>query len=263
MGEQEAPERDAGPEAGGDVAGREGRGVPVGEQEGDDPAGDGDFGALVGEDEEGAEEGCFVVEGGFEEGAFGGGGRWGGGCGCGWWGLRAGDGVVPRVEERGLGVGEVGFVGSEGPGCEEEVEDGDRDREEVVGRPAVAVGDERRGDQRADRSAQAVAAVEGAERAGGVGQVGAEDVVERQIQRQAQTGEEEGDDDDGEGRRAHERDVRDYHQRFGQHERFGAAESSDEQVGEGGGADEAEGVGHEDEGDNGVADSVEAFDVRN
>lgn len=61
--EHEAAEGDAGPEAGGDVAGGAGGRVPVSEQEGDDPAGDGDFGALVGEDEDGAEEGRFVAEG--------------------------------------------------------------------------------------------------------------------------------------------------------------------------------------------------------
>lgn len=165
VGEQESAERDAGPEAGGYVAGGERGGVSVGEQEGDDPAGDGDFGALVGEDEEGAEEGRFVAESCFEGGAFGGGGRCGGGLG----GLRAGGGVVCGAEERGLGLGEVGLVGSEGPGCEEEVEEGDGEGEEVVSRPAVVVGDECGGDQRADRPAQAVAAVEGAERAGGVG----------------------------------------------------------------------------------------------
>ena len=42
------------------------------------------------------------------------------------------------AEERGV-VRQVGFVGSECPGCEEEVEDGDAEGNEVVGRPAVAV----------------------------------------------------------------------------------------------------------------------------
>lgn len=54
MGEEEAAQRDAGPEAGGDVADVRGGGVPVGDEEGDDPSRDGDFGALVAEDEKGA-----------------------------------------------------------------------------------------------------------------------------------------------------------------------------------------------------------------
>lgn len=62
VGEEEAAEGDAAPEAGGDVADTGGGRVPVGDQEGDDPAGDGDFGALVGEDEEGAEDGGFVPQ---------------------------------------------------------------------------------------------------------------------------------------------------------------------------------------------------------
>ena len=38
VGEEEAPERDAAPEAGGDVADAGGGGVPIGDEEGDDPA---------------------------------------------------------------------------------------------------------------------------------------------------------------------------------------------------------------------------------
>ncbi|KAF6229208.1 hypothetical protein HO133_007324 [Letharia lupina] len=58
--EQEAAEGDAGPEARGDVADAGGGGVPVGDEEGDDPARDADLGALVAEDEEGAQDGGFV-----------------------------------------------------------------------------------------------------------------------------------------------------------------------------------------------------------
>ena len=55
MREEEAAQRDATPEAGGHVTYvLRGVRVPVREQERDHPAGDGDFGALVGEGEEGA-----------------------------------------------------------------------------------------------------------------------------------------------------------------------------------------------------------------
>ena len=86
--------------------------MPVGDEEGDDPAGDGDLGALVAEDEEGAEDGGFVCEGGFEKfGARVGGG--GGGRG-----VRVGRGRV-EVERGG-----VFFVGAEGEEGEGEVEEG-------------------------------------------------------------------------------------------------------------------------------------------
>ena len=107
--EQEAAEGDAGPEAGGDVADAGGGGVPVGDEEGDDPARDADLGALVAEDEEGAQDGGFVREGGFEEGGAGG-GR----------GVGVRGGGVQGVEGRG-----VLFVVAEGEEGEEEVEDGD------------------------------------------------------------------------------------------------------------------------------------------
>ena len=108
--EGEAAERDAGPEARRDVADAGGGGVPVGDEEGDDPAGDGDLGALVAEDEEGAEDGGFVCEGGFEE--FG--ARVGGGGG-----VRVGRGRVEEVDRGG-----VFFVGAEGEEGEGEVEEG-------------------------------------------------------------------------------------------------------------------------------------------
>lgn len=62
MGQGEAADCDAGPEARRDVSNARGRGVPVGDEEGDDPAGNGDLGALVGEDEQGAEDGGFVLQ---------------------------------------------------------------------------------------------------------------------------------------------------------------------------------------------------------
>ena len=78
--------------------------MPVGDEEGDDPAGDADFGALVAEDEEGAQDCGFVGEGRFED--FGAGGR----------GIRVGGGGVQGID--GWGVFFVVAVGEEG---EEEV----------------------------------------------------------------------------------------------------------------------------------------------
>ena len=110
VGEQEAAERDSGPETGRDVADAGGRGgVPVGDEEGDDPARDGDLGALVAEDEEGAQDGGFVRQGRFEVvGARGGGG---GVRSC--WGVEQVDGCG------------VSFVGAEGEEGEGEIEEGD------------------------------------------------------------------------------------------------------------------------------------------
>ena len=82
--QQEAAQRDAAPEAGGDVPDARGLAGAVRDEEGDDPAGDGDFGALVGEDEEGAEDGGPVAEGLLEEDGFAGRGAAAGGVrGCG------------------------------------------------------------------------------------------------------------------------------------------------------------------------------------
>ena len=67
VGEQEAAEGDAAPETGGDVTDVGWGGVPVGDQEGDDPARDTDFGPLVTEDEESAQDGGLVGESGLEE----------------------------------------------------------------------------------------------------------------------------------------------------------------------------------------------------
>ena len=72
MRESEAPEGDAGPEAGGDVAYLRGVAAAGGDEVGDYPAGVADFGALVGEDEEGSSESCTVGNGGFEEVEFAG-----------------------------------------------------------------------------------------------------------------------------------------------------------------------------------------------
>lgn len=113
VGEQEAAEGDARPEPGGDVADAGGRGgVPVGDEEGDDPARDGDLGALVAEDEEGAQDGGFVRQGRFE--VVGARGRRGGGVR----GRRGGG----AEEVDGCGVL---FVGAEGEVGEAEVEEGD------------------------------------------------------------------------------------------------------------------------------------------
>ena len=63
----------------------------------------------------------------------------------------------------------------------------------------MVVGDEGGGDEGANGSADAVAAVEAAEDGGVVGQVGAEDVVRGELAGDAEAEEEEGEDDDREG----------------------------------------------------------------
>lgn len=70
------------------------------------------------------------------------------------------------------------LVGAEGPPGEDEVRGRDAERQEVEVRPDDAVRRHGGGDQRADGAADAVAAVEGAQRGGAVDEVGAEDVVE-------------------------------------------------------------------------------------
>ena len=92
-------------------------------------------------------------------------------------------------------------------------------------RAAAVAGDESGGDERAYSAANAVAAVEAAEGLRRMGEVGAEDVVERQIQRHAQAGKEERAHDEGEWRLTHEQDVGERHEGLGQHESFGAAET--------------------------------------
>ncbi len=239
MREQEPPQRDAGPEAARHVPDARGRRVPVRDEEGDDPARDGDLGALVAEDEEGAEDGGFVGEGGFEGGGGG-----------------VGEGGEEGVE--GLGVR---FVGAEGEEGEEEVGEGDGQGDEVEGGPGAVVGDEGGGHEGADGGADAVGAVEAAEGGGRVGEVGAEDVVGGQVGGDAEAEEEKGDDDGGEGRPADEHDVRGHHDGFRQDEGPGAAEAGLQGLGDGRGGDEAEGVGDEDERDDGVADLVVLFHV--
>ena len=110
VGEEEAAACDAGPEARGDVAGVHRGGVSVSDEEGDHPAGDGDFGALVGEDEKGAEDGGFVAEGFEEERGFGARAA-----------LRVGEvGVLGGARfgrGRGFAGGRVGVGGGGGTGC--------------------------------------------------------------------------------------------------------------------------------------------------
>ena len=243
--EEEAAERDAGPEARGDVTHAPRRRVPVRDEEGDDPAGDGDLGALVAEDEEGAEHGRLVREGGLEELGAGGGGR-----------VRVRRGRVEGV--RGWVVGFEGAVGEE---AEDEVGERHGDGDGVEGRPGVVVGDQRRRDQRADRGADAVGPVEAAERGGRVGQVGREDVVRGQVRGYAPAEEEEGDDDDGEGGPADQHDVGRQHGGLGQHERLGPAQAGLQDLADGSGGDEADGVGDEDERDDRVAYVVVLFHV--
>ncbi len=140
--------------------------VAVVDEEGDDPAGDGDFGALVGEDEESAEEGCFVADGLLQQLDFG---------------LFVCFGCCPArcgSFERGEELdGHVLFVGTESPPGENEVEGRHAEGDEVEVRPDDAVSDHAGGHEWADGTSNAVAAVEGAEGGGAVDEVGAENVV--------------------------------------------------------------------------------------
>ena len=90
--------------------------MPVVDQEGDDPAGDGDLGALVGEDEEGAEDGGAVGEGVFQLGP-----------------LASGGVAVGGAERLVRGRWGVEFVGAEGEESETEVDERDGEGDEVEG----------------------------------------------------------------------------------------------------------------------------------
>ncbi len=163
VGEEEAAEGDAGPKARGDVADARGGGVPVGDEEGDDPAGDADLGALVAEDEEGAEDGGLVGEGGFEEfGAGGGVGVRGGGA----------------EEVDGRGVVFVVAVAEEG---EDEVGYGDGEWNEVECGPGMVVGDQCRCHQWADCCTDTIGSMEAAKCSCRIGEVCTEDVVRSQV----------------------------------------------------------------------------------
>lgn len=84
-----------------------------------------------------------------------------------------------------LDGGRVSFVGPERPPGEDEVDGRHGEGEGVEARPDGAVGDDGGGDERA------VAAVEGAEGGGAVDEVGAEYVVEAEVDCHAQAGREE------------------------------------------------------------------------
>ena len=120
--QHEPAQRDAAPEARRDVPDPRGRGVPVLDQEGDDPAGDGHLGALVGEDEERAQDGRPVGEGLFELGPL----------------ARrrhaaAGRVAVGRRERLVLGGRGVDFVRAEGEEGQAEVDERDGEGDEVEG----------------------------------------------------------------------------------------------------------------------------------
>ena len=142
--------------------------MAVGDEEGDDPARDGDLGALIAEDEEGAQDGGFVDQG--REEGFGSAEAGRGGV----------EGCDRRVEEGGRGGG-VAFVVAEGDVGECQIEEGDGQRDKVECRLGPVVRDERRRHQRIDRRADAVGTVQAAQRRRWVGEVGAEDVVGRQV----------------------------------------------------------------------------------
>ena len=157
----------------------------------------------------------------------------------------------------------VAFVGAEGPEGEEEVADGDGEGDEVVGAPFVVVGDESCGYQGADGAADAVAAVESAEGHGGVCEVGAEDVVETETEGYSEAYEEERQHDHGERRSADEHDIGDDHETLRQHDHVGSAQPGLQGMGDRGSADEANGIGDENQGHNRIADMIVFLHVWN
>ena len=122
----EAAERDAGPEAGGHVADF-GWVAALVDQVGDDPAGFADFGALVGEDEEGADEGRAVGDGAAEEVEFA------------WFCCAVAGGCF--LQAVGVAVDALLLVAPEGPAGEEEADDAQADCDEEEAGPQDAVGD--------------------------------------------------------------------------------------------------------------------------
>lgn len=155
----------------------------------------------------------------------------------------------------------IGFVGAEGPVRHAHVQDGNGDRDEVEKGPAAPVGDEAGGHEGPDGAADAVAAVEKTERGRVVCEVRAKGVVESEVDGLTQPCEEEGEDDDGKGGFADEHDEADHHARLRQHQSSPSTQAGEERLRGRRGADEADGVGDEDEGDDGVADRVRFLHV--
>lgn len=210
--EAEPADGDARPEAGRDVAHGFRVAVARRDEEGDDPARDGDFGALVGEDEEGAKEDDADFEGGEHAQELGGRVRC---CCCGLGGgcrLGAAGGQVPLVVPKRVGRKHA-------------VEDGEAEGDKVVrAPPRLRSRDERGGDQGSDGAAGPVGAVHEAECGGGVAEGAAEDVVHGEGDGHAEADEEEGDNDDGEGGLGEDGRVGDGDDGLGEGEEAGAAE---------------------------------------
>lgn len=244
--EREPAQRDACPEARRHVADR--RGVPVArrDQERDDPARDGDLGTLVGEDEDGAQDHDPRLEGD-EHGAHV--------VDAARYGL--GQGVVGLIPLAGAAA-ELLLVAPEGPGREAEVPQDEAERQQVVAAPEGAGRHDGGGDDGADGAADAVAAVHGAQHGGAVLEVGAEDVADGELDGEPEADEEVGDGDDGEGRRADQRQEPDHHADLRQREGLGPPEPVPDLVDERRRHDEAERVADEDEGHDGVSDIVMA-----
>ena len=171
-----APHRDSAPETGCRVSDLRRISAALRDQETDGPAGDRDLRALVGEDEESAQQHDARAQRREDAGELL---RLRGGGGC---RRRRGrdDGLLVAVVAAGGGLGLVAVEGpeAEGGGAAREAE-----REEVEEAPAVAAerGDEGGGDEGRDGAADAVAAVHGPEHGGAVAQVRAEDVVDTDI----------------------------------------------------------------------------------
>ncbi|PNY23549.1 Uncharacterized protein TCAP_06511 [Tolypocladium capitatum] len=235
-GQAESAQGDARPETSRDVAHRRRVAAARVDEERDDPARDGHLGALVREDEDGAEQHDAQLQRrrhSHQEGAI----------------------LLRLALPRRLAL--LLFKPPERPERQRQRRDADAQREDVIPAPEGARGrHERRRDERARGAADAVAAVQQAEHEGAVLQRAAEDVAHGDVDGDAEADEEEGDDDEGKGRRRDERYVGARHEHLAQAEQPGAAEFGAQDMEQDGGDDEADGLAHEDEGHDGVSDVV-------
>ncbi|KND91900.1 hypothetical protein TOPH_03574 [Tolypocladium ophioglossoides CBS 100239] len=235
-GQAEAAEGDARPEASRDVAHRRRVAAARVDEERDDPARDGHLGALVREDEDGAKQHDALLQARHHaqhEGA-----------------------VLPRLALPGRRA-QLLFKPPERPGRQRQRREADAQREDVVPAPDGA---RDRHERRRDEGPRGAA--EAAEHQGAVLEHAAEDVAHGDVDGDAEADEEEGEDDEDEGRRRDERDVGARHERLAQPEQPGAAELGAQHVEQDGGDDEADGLAHEYEGHDAVANVVSLYKRR-
>lgn len=160
-----------------------------------------------------------------------------------------------------MGCRDIGFVGAVGEGCGSDVGEGEEEGNAVEVAPPHTIGGEGCGDEWADRTTHAVGAVKETESGSGIREANTEDVVEGEADGHAETEEEEGDYNDGEGGRAEKGHIGEGEEGERELVCACAAEAGLDGVGEGGSGDEADGVGDEDKGNDGVVDGVGGLQV--